>query len=1059
MNDPRRFHMIALCLAILTTSVVCYGQTENATISGRVTDSSGAVLPGTSVTLQSAERGTTAQATTNNSGIYIFASVQPGIYHVTVRKEGFRTENYVGITANVQDHLEQNFRLTVGAISESVTITAGHTNINTTDGSVSTVVDQTFVKNMPLNGRSFQDLILLTPGVTTQSSQSASQQGATAGGIGQTGEFAVNGQRTESNYYTVDGVSANVGSSAQADHMLLGSGPSGSVAASTALGTTQALVSVDALQEFRVDSSTYSAEFGRNPGGQFAFETKSGTNQWHGSAYDYLRNGVFDANDWFNNFNNVPEPALRQNDFGGTLGGPIRIPHLYNGKDKTFFFVSYEGLRLTTPQPVVTTFVPDTALRATAAPSLQPILNAWPIQTGPDQANGMAQFIGSWSNPSSLDAFGVRLDHSVNDKLRLFFRFANTASGSFTRGGGNFSPSMTNHSDFTLRTYTAGATALISNRVSNDFRLNYTSNQTDGTFVSDSFGGAVPVDLRQLAGLSPNSLADFILNLPGEIAQLIQQKQSSAQRQWNLVDTLSYAIGRHQLKFGVDYRRLTPFSLQSNPQLNWRYDDVNSLQTDNATLIAAQTIGPAHPLYQNFSAFAEDEWKAAQRLTLSFGVRWEVNPPPGVTEGLAPFTLLGSDPSTWILAPKGTSPWKTTWYNFAPRLGVAYLARGNAGWETVVRGGAGVFFDTGQQTGSSGFIGPGFITTNLVFGGAFPGNVPALPIPANPSIDDCGCGTGFYPHLQLPYTIQWNASVQQALGKAQAITVSYVGAHGSRLLKSDFAFDLNTFNAFTYTENGLSSDYDSLQAQLQRNLSHGLTALASYTWSHCLDYGSSNLLVAFVRGNCDFDVRHNFSAALSYDVPNVGHSGFVNAILHHWGLDDRFSARSAFPVGLGGVASFLPNGQVFFTGLNYDPTQPLYITQCVSPLSTGPAQIPCPGGKGINPAAFSIPPDDPVTGVPGQVSTPRNFVRGFGAWQMDVAVRREFPLNERLKLQFRAEAFNLFNHPTFASFNTGLGQKEFGEATATLANSLGTLSPLYQLGGPRSMQFALKLVF
>jgi Carboxypeptidase regulatory-like domain/TonB dependent receptor len=1052
MNYPRRFCAFAL-FAILVAGALCYGQTENATISGRVTDSSGAVLPGAAVTLQSAERGTSAQTTTNNSGIYIFPNVQPGIYHITVHKDGFRSENYVGLTANVQDHLEQNFRLSVGAVSESVTVTANSLNINTTDGSVSTVVDQTYVQNMPLSGRSFQDLILLTPGVTTQMPQPTGPLAGLAGGNGQSGEFAVNGQRTESNYYTVDGVSANVGSSADANRNLFGSGPSGSVAASTALGTTQALVSVDALQEFRVQSSTYSAEYGRNPGGQFAFQTKSGANQWHGSAYDYLRNGFFDATDWFNTFNNLPPAALRQNDFGGTFGGPIK-------KDKTFFFVSYEGLRLTAPQPVVTTFVPDASLRTTAAPSLQPILNAWPLPTGPDQPNGMAQFVGTWSNPSSLDSFSSRLDHSVSDKLRLFFRFADTTSSSSSRGGGDFSPSMTAVSDFTLRSYTAGATALITNRLSNDCRLNYTSNETNGTTSSDSFGSAVPVDVRQRAGLTPGSLARFSLNMPGQLAELIQLEQSSAQHQWNLVDTFSYILGRHQFKFGVDYRRLTPFSIQSNPQYQWVYNSPNSVQTDNADVIAVDVQNPAYPLYQNFSAFAQDEWKVSQRLTLSLGVRWEVNPPPGVTRGLMPFTLLGTDATNWILAPQGTPLWKTTWSNFAPRLGVAYQVRRNEGWETVLRGGAGVFFDTGQQTGSNGFNGPGFITMNLAFpGGAFPGTVTPLPIPPNPSISDCACGSGFYPHLQLPYTIQWNASVQQSLGKSQALTVSYVASHASRLLKSDLAFD-QFFDAFYYTENGLTSDYDSLQTQFQRHLSHGLTALASYTWSHCIDWGSSNLLVGFIRGNCDFDVRHNFNAAFSYDVPNVGESGLAKALLHRWGLDQRLTARSAFPVTLGGSESLLPNGQVFFSGLNYDPTRPLYISQCVDPRPQATGQIPCPGGKGINPNAFSPAPTDPMTGLPELSNAPRNFVRGFGAWQMDLAVRREFPITERVKLNFRAEAFNVFNHPNFASLNTDIGNtKQFGEATATLANSLGTLSPLYQLGGPRSMQFALKLVF
>src|SRR5205823_139904 len=220
-------------------------------------------------------------------------------------------------------------------------------------------------------------------------------------------------------------------------------GASGSVAGSTALGTTQALVSVDDLQEFRVSSSTYSAEYGRNPGGQFAFETKSGTNQWHGSAFDYLRNDAFDANDWFNDYLLVPESALRQNDFGGTVGGPVRIPGLYNGKDKTFFFVSYEALRLTSPRAATISWVPDTALRTSAPAALQSALNAFPLPSPSgvdDVANGLAQYIASASNPGSLNSSSARIDHALNDKLKLFFRFGETTSNSANRGSGLFSP-------------------------------------------------------------------------------------------------------------------------------------------------------------------------------------------------------------------------------------------------------------------------------------------------------------------------------------------------------------------------------------------------------------------------------------------------------------------------------------------------------------------------------------------------------------------------------------------------------------------------------------------
>jgi hypothetical protein len=329
----------------------------------------------------------------------------------------------------------------------------------------------------------------------------------------------------------------------------------------------------------------------------------------------------------------------------------------------------------------------------------------------------------------------------------------------------------------------------------------------------------------------------------------------------------------------------------------------------------------------------------------------------------------------------------------------------------------------------------------------------------NPPLAPFGFSYGFSPHLQLPYTLQWNASIEQALGKSQVLTVSYVGSHGARLLQnSQFSVPTNpNTDAFIFVENGLTSDYDSLQVQFRRRLSRGLTVLASYTWSHCIDYGSSNYVLGYQRGDCDFDIRHILSTAFSYSLPNVGHTGFTNAMLHDWGLDDRFTARTAFPVTLNGNALPQPNGQIYYAGLNLVESQSVYLygANCASLLQglgdLQPGQG-CPGGKAINPLAFT-------TATSGLGNAPRNFARGFGAWQMDLAVRRDFPIHERLKLQFRAEAFNVFNHPNFGTINSNFGQPTFGQATATLAQSLGVLNPLYQMGGPRSMQFALKLIF
>jgi hypothetical protein len=1068
-----RFPRIAFLFACaVSLALPLAAQSTNGTINGRVLDPSNKVIGGADILAINDATGVQYSGKTNEDGIYMVPNLPPGAYRLQVSKVGFKTLIKPDIVLNIQDALSINFTLPVGAVFETVTVEGGASMINTTDASVSTVVDQTYVKNMPLNGRSFQDLILLTPGIVTNSPQSPS-------GVGQSGEFSVNGQRTESNYYTVDGVSANVGASAGTS--LYGPGASGSLPAATALGTTQALVSVDDLQEFRVQSSTYSAEYGRNPGGQFAFETKSGNNQWHGTGYDYLRNGDLDAPDWFNDYFGLPEPAIRQNDFGGTLGGPVEVPSLYHGKTKSFFFVSYEGLRLIRPQPASASFVPDLCMRGlvascpTSGPgvgrmpgssALLPVIDAFPPPSPgglEDAANGINQFIGSWSNPASLNSTSVRFDHVVNGKLRLFFRFSDTSSSSAARLYGVASPpTMNDVSVYSTRTYTAGASSVFSSRLSNESRLNYTSNTSTSNYLIDSFGGSTPINLLQLAGLSDGSEADVFLAYGPYFIQLSQHGETGTQRQWNLIDTLNLSLGRHQLKFGVDYRRLAPFSTLANPDVQYYYGLVNGekdVETNSAYTFPV-AYAPAYPLYTNFSVFAQDEWKISAGLTLSFGLRWEVNPAPGVTRGIKPYTIQGASPDTWTLAPEGTPLWQTTYGNFAPRLGAAYVLHNKPSWETVVRAGGGVFFDTGQQLGSGGFDGPGFQAYGGFLPGTFPGSV-TIPFVVNPPIlPYLGVVYGFSPHLQLPYTLQWNGSSEQALGKSQAFTVSYVGSHAARLLKtSEFQSppgDNPTAFDFFINQNGLTSDYNSLQLQFRRRLSRGLTALASYAWSHCLDYGSTNIGYGYHRGDCDFDVRHNFSTAFSYDLPNVGHNAFVNALLHHWGLDDRLTARTAFPVPLDGSPLLQPNGQVYYGGLNLTG-EPIYLygancaflLQGLGDLQPGQS---CPGGRAINSEAFT-----PTTS--GFGDAPRNFARGFGSWQMDLAARRDFPIHERLRLQFRAEAFNSFNHPNFGMINPNFGQPTFGQATATLANSLGVLSPLYQMGGPRSMQFALKLIF
>src|ERR1700721_1135904 len=402
-------------------------QSETATVSGRVTDSQGQVVPDVKIQLVNTETNLVQSTKTNSEGLYVLPDVRPGAYRILVLKDGFKEIVKTGLVLHVQDIAAENFSLQVGSMSESVTVLADQLTLNTTDGTVSTVIDRQFVENLPLNGRSFQTLIQVTPGVVL-----------TPGNYADGGQFSVNGQRAASNYWMVDGVSANIGMGSGSTP---GNGISGSLGSFSVLGGTNSLVSVDAMQEFRIQTSTYAPDFGRTPGAQISILTRSGTNGFHGTAFDYLRNDKLDANNWFNGFQNnppLPKAQERQNDFGGTFSGPII-------KNRTFFFFSYEGLRLRLPQTSLT-LVPDTNpldpySRQFAAPALLPYMNAFPVPNGPEvflngNHQGLAQFNAAYSNPGTLDAFSLRVDHKLNDRLNLFARYNYSPSELTQRGGG-----------------------------------------------------------------------------------------------------------------------------------------------------------------------------------------------------------------------------------------------------------------------------------------------------------------------------------------------------------------------------------------------------------------------------------------------------------------------------------------------------------------------------------------------------------------------------------------------------------------------------------------------
>ncbi|HVF56828.1 MAG TPA: TonB-dependent receptor [Pyrinomonadaceae bacterium] len=1059
---------LAPCLKALARGAmfVARAQSPTATLAGTVSDEAGAVVPSVSITMLNLSTALQRHATTSDEGFYVIPLLPPGRYTLTAQRDGFSTVEVRNIVLNVNDQLALRIKLKVGEIGEAVTIIEdGGGGVQQASG-VSTIVDRQFVENLPLNGRSFQSLLELAPGTVLTKSNFSEQ-----------GQFSVNGQRANANYFMVDGVSANIGVSAGAAP---GQAAGGSLPAVTTLGGLNNLVSADALEEFRVLTSSYAPEFGRTPGAQVSILTRSGTDEFHGTAFNYFRNDALDANDFFANSRALPRAALRQNDFGGTVGGPFI-------RNRAFFFFSYEGLRLRQPQ-VALTEVPTLAARSLAPAPLRPFLRAFPIPNGVETGDGFAEFTASYSDPSSLDAASLRFDAIVGARTTVFARFNHAPSKTAQRGGvtvpgfGRQSLNTLNRTSLDTDTLTFGATTALAAATVNDLRINWSRARGATVLSTDDFGGAEPPpDSLLFPPFASPRTAGFRFTLSGGansnfgVGEIVDNRQ----RQLNVVDNLSVTSGANSLKFGIDLRRLTPTYSPLGYEQSVLFGDGN-LSGVNAILanrnafqvqVSAESE-PREPLFTNFSAYAQNTWRATPRLTFTYGVRWELNPPPHERNGNEPVAVtgfdledadgtpgppLGSPIRILALAPRGTPLWKTTYTNFAPRVGLAFQP-----WERralVLRGGLGVFYDLGNgQAGQAfGSVFP-FRREKLLSNVPFPlapGQAAPPELNLNPPF---GLIYTFDPNLKLPYTLQWNLSVEHAVGAKQTVSAAYVAAVGRRLLREAALFSPGGgFTVVRVVTNTSHSDYHSLQVQFQRRLARGLQAQVNYALAHSIDDDSDDSSTTLVRGinsrqergNSTFDVRHSITAAATYELPRAfaGQGTIGDRLFRDWAVDTIVRARTATPVNIFFGTGIVIGDLVEIRRPDLVPGVPLYVRD--STLA---------GGRRINPGAFFLP-----AGRQGTLG--RNALRGFGFWQADVAVRRRLKLGEALELQLRAEVFNLFNHPSFGDPVGDLNNRLFGQATQMLARSLGTggvnggLSPLYQIGGPRSIQLAVKLQF
>ncbi len=1044
----RLFAFSVILVLILCTPLASPAQTETATLSGRVTDPQGAVVPGAAVEITNIDTNIKVVSTTNDSGIYVVPNLRPGRYRLSVRKEGFKEIVKTDIVLHVQDTIALNFGLEVGSVTQSVTVTGGAPLVNTESAAVSTVIDRQFVESLPLNGRSFNTLLQLTPGVVIT---------PVGSGLGQ---FSIAGQRTDANNFTVDGVSANFG--VVAGTSAPRESGSGSAQAFSALGGTSSLVSVEALQEFRVETSSYAPEFGRTPGGQVILTTRSGTNDLHGGLYEYFRNDKLDANDWFANAAGKPRAPERHNDFGGYLGGPIR-------KDKTFFFLSYEGARLRLPQASTIQVPSEWARTVAAPPALAPFLNAYPQ---PDDRTitpnvYTSPFTGVWSDSATLNAGSVRIDHTFNSRFSIFGRYNDAPSEVANRFPNSFGLSTVVPSTVNTRTATVGLNAFLSPRMSNTFRANYSTQYTASTSFLDSFGGAVPPPLNLLFGSlsSQNNLASFFIVDSSNF--LVGPTSTNTTRQFNFSDDFSFSVGTHQMKYGADYRIIDLHTDPSQHSLTFLATSVQDFISSNGQVfLFPGTLSSARVRSQSFSLYAQDTWRLSRRLTFTYGIRWELSPAP---EALGKTTLASwsnvDNPSLLALAPSGTLLWQTTYGNFAPRAGVAYSLTDKG--DFVLRAGGGVFYDLGVGQSVVGQFPNLALGVPAIVQLPLADPTPFLPILSlQPPYPDAA--QGFSPNLKLPRSYQWSVALEKSFGGKQAISATYVGQAGRDLLRQEALFQPNpSFSGdFLLTRNDARSNYHALQLQYRRPLSARVQALVNYTWSHSLDNASDDVVAGLSNtvisaasdyASSSFDVRHIFSGALTYDIPSIVRSGVLALLTKDWSVDTVIVARSGFPFN---AFNFLISPDPNFNARvrpDRVPDQPLYLygSQCVAQQVALGLQGPlCPGGRALNLAAFSTP------STARQGTEGRNDIPGFGLTQVDLSLGRKLPISERVKLQFRVDAFNVFNHPNFTNpqgfFQFG---PSFLQSQKMLNQDLGGLSPIFQQGGPRSLQLSLKFSF
>ena len=1076
-------------LLILLISAIASAQTFRGTILGTVTDPNGAVVAGAKVTVKNTSTGLERSTTTDEAGNYTVPELPIGPYEVRVEQTGFVTSVVSNVTAEVASERRVDVKLSVAG-GETVVTVATAEQVETTNNTLGGTITLERAGDLPINGRDFTKFLTMVPGATGDPSGATDSPGSF-------GLFSANGNRGRSNNYLLDGTDMNDGY-----RNLPAINEAG------VFGTPATILPIEAISEAAI-LSNFEAEYGRNSGAIVNIVTKSGTNDYHGALFEFFRNNKLDARNFFNPKPD-PETQFRNNQFGGALGGPIK-------RNKTFFYFAYEGQRERVGLNS-TARVPDPAEIAALGGPTNPVIarllarNPWPAPNRPlplfDNTGAPNLFV---TTPASNDVDSLigKIDHSFNSSNQLTGRyFYGTSDQSFPLAilAGNILPGFNTITPTEVHLVSISYLNILSPTKVNEFRFGYNRFDEgffpeDGDFDPRSIGLNTGIAGEQDFGLPQIRIQDD-LGI-ANIGATLSVPRARVDSNWHIIDNFSWKLPQNDVKFGYEFRRTTVDQF-FDAGYRGRLDFGSLADFLSGTLSggrAARGNSNRFTFQNSHATYVQDTYRWTREVTLNLGLRWDYF---GVIQERD--NLLSNFSPTEGLVQVGSPGlprlYGRDWNNFSPRLGIAWNLNGNG--KTVVRAGWGLFYDAFSQD---------FFAGQLPFNTFNPGPAfnPVGPAPVlfsfstEPVITDGDpIFTDFLdsdvfavdPNLRTPYIQNYNLNLQHELFRNGVLEVGYVGSTGKKLFRyrdinqplnpsvsserpfdnGPFAPSGGTFFYVNHLETTAVSNYNALQTSFTVRNRKGFTTHINYTWSHSLDNASdgqdyvanatqpdNSHCTRCEKANSNFDSRHRFVLTTSYSIPNFFKS--YPRLGDGWRLNTVVTLRSGNPFHLtlfddyNNTGEFFPRPDVVgdpYAGTSA-PDRFINLSAFAVPCTLDPA--------GDGSAASCIP------GTWHFGSLGRNALRGPGYRNVDFSIFKDTNITEKVRIQLRAEVFNIFNHPnfsnpllpSFAADMTSSIDPVTGRGTGflpiTVTPDVGIGNPFMGGGGPRNIQLALRLVF